>query len=75
MDYKGHFSFEDDPSFSGFTEKDWEEWKKNSQHLPSAPCAICVGCLNQVEGGGCDIYNEFAQRDIILKGECEDRIS
>lgn len=74
MDYKGHFSFEDDPSFSEFTDEDWEEWRNNHQSDGVQP-AICVGCLNQIVGGGCDIFDAVVQNDIISKGECDERIT
>lgn len=72
MIMKKRFSFEDDPSFSGHDEKWWEEWDKNNQQ--AVPASICVGCLNQVEDGGCDVFNAIEQRDRILAGECYEHI-
>lgn len=71
---KKRFSFEDDPAFSDFTAEDWAEWRKNHQEQGTQP-AICDGCLNQTEDGGCDVYDSIVQRDIILKGECDEHIT
>lgn len=71
---KKRFSFEDDPAFSDFTAEDWAEWRKNHQG-EGVQSSICAGCLNQLEDGGCDIYDAFVQRDIILKGECDEHIT
>lgn len=75
MSKKKRFSFEDDPSFSDFTEKDLEEWRKNAKQFELTPQAICSDCLNQIEDGGCDIYNPIEQRDAILRGYCDEHIT
>lgn len=66
------FSIWDDPSFSNYTEKDWEEWSKNNKGR-GVPPAICVGCLNQLVDGNCEVYSPSEQRVIILRKKCEER--
>ncbi len=64
----------DDPSFSDFTEEDWKEWRENTKDLGESSASICVGCLNQIEGGGCDLYNAAEQRANILAKKCDNQI-
>lgn len=68
------FSMFDDPSFSDFTEEDWKKWRENTKKLEETSASICVGCLNQIEGGGCDLYNAAEQRTILLSNKCQNRI-
>ncbi len=65
------FSMFDDPSFSQFTQKDWEEWRKNQKK--ETPPAICVGCLNQLIDGTCEVYSPTEQRTAILARKCSER--
>ena len=71
-----NFSMFNDPSFAGFTEKDWEEWRKNQDKIPEGtPPPICKGCLFQEDDGtwqgNCVIFDQSAQGCRINCGECE----
>ena len=68
------FSMFDDPSFSDFTEEDWKEWRENTKDLGESSASICVGCLNQTEGGGCELYEASEQRTNILAKKCDNQI-
>lgn len=69
---KKNFSIFDDPSFTDYNKKDWEEWRKNNKNR-GVPPSICVGCLNQLEDGSCEIFDRSEQRAVIIRGECEER--
>lgn len=68
------FSMFDDPSFSDFTEEDWEKWRENTKDLGESSASICVGCLNQTEDGSCELYEASEQRTNILAKKCDNQI-
>ena len=67
----------DDPSFKGFTEKDWEEWRKNQDKIPEGtPPPICKDCLYWEDDGtwqGSCIIPGMNQMSKINCGKCEEK--
>ena len=75
MAKKKRFSMFNDPSFSNFTDKDWEEWKKNADKIPDGtPPFVCEKCLLCTKDDTCEILTLSQQQAHINLGECDDRI-
>ena len=76
MAKKEKFSMWNDPSFSGFTDKDWAEWFENQDKIPEGtPPPICKDCLFWEDDGtwkgSCVIFDQSSQGARINGGECE----
>lgn len=75
MAKKKRFSMFNDPSFSNFTDKDWEEWKKNADKIPDGtPPFVCEKCLLLAKDDTCEIFTQAQQQARINLGECKDKI-